>query len=378
MSRDISFNIPYFTGKELEYIGEAILSGKVSGDGGFTKKCHSFFEARYSFEKVFLTTSCTDALEMAAILLDIKPGDEVIVPSYTFVSTANAFVLRGAKIVFADSYANNPNIDPTEIARLITPKTRAIVPVHYAGVACDMDGIMDLASKHDLFVVEDAAQAIESTYKGKTLGSIGHLGAFSFHQTKNIISGEGGMITVNDKRFIERAEIIREKGTNRGKFLRGEIDLYEWVDMGSSFLPSDVIAAMLYAQLEHLDAVQSKRKRIWQAYYDGLIKLASESLFELPYVPEYASNNASLFYLVCKSQEERRRLIGYLKERNIHAAFHFVSLQRSDFYRHNYDGRELPNSDKFSACLLRLPFYFDLRESDQAFVIETISKFYKR
>ncbi|MEY4937884.1 MAG: hypothetical protein RIS64_4243, partial [Bacteroidota bacterium] len=259
MKISIPFNKPFLTGKEVHYIYQAVQSGKISGDGLFTKKCHDFFEKRYHFKKALLTTSCTDALEMAAILINIQPGDEVIMPSYTFVSTANAFVLRGAKIIFADSMRNHPNMDADSLESLITSRTKAIVPVHYAGVACDMDKIMALATKYNLYVIEDAAQAIDSFYKGKPLGSIGHLAAFSFHETKNIISGEGGMLAINDETFIERAEIIREKGTNRSKFFRGEIDKYGWVDIGSSYLPSDMIAAFLYAQLENLEVIQAKR-----------------------------------------------------------------------------------------------------------------------
>ncbi|MFI5140263.1 MAG: dTDP-4-amino-4,6-dideoxygalactose transaminase, partial [Sphingobacteriales bacterium] len=300
-----------------------------------------------------------------------------IIPGYTFVSTANAFVLRGAKIVFADSYHNNPNIDPAQIEALITPKTKAIVPVHYAGVACDMDAIMKLAEKHGLFVVEDAAQAIDSFYKGKPLGSIGHLAAFSFHETKNIISGEGGMITINDEQFLDRAEVIREKGTNRSKFFRGEIDKYGWVDIGSSFLPSDIIAAFLFAQLEHLDSIQSKRKKIWEAYHTGLKELGCQGKVGLASIPDYATNNAHLFYLICKDLAERTRLINYLKALGIYAVFHYLSLHKSPFYQDKHDGRELPNTDKFADCLLRLPFYYNLTESDQAYIIDAIGKFYK-
>jgi len=263
----IPFNKPYLTGKEAHYLYHAVYSGKISGNGMFTQKCHNFFVQRYGFKKCLLTTSCTDALEMAAILIDIKQGDEVIMPSYTFVSTANAFVLRGATIVFADSGASNPNIDAEKLESLITPKTKAIVPVHYAGIACDMDKIMALAEKYNLFVIEDAAQAIDSYYNGRPLGSIGHLAAFSFHETKNIISGEGGMLVINDERFFRRAEIIWEKGTNRAEFFRGEVNKYGWVDIGSSFLPSEIIAAFLYAQLENLDDIQLKRKSIWNKYY---------------------------------------------------------------------------------------------------------------
>ncbi|MGZ3867208.1 MAG: dTDP-4-amino-4,6-dideoxygalactose transaminase, partial [Bacteroidia bacterium] len=321
----IPFNKPYMTGKETDYITEAVASGKISGDGMFTKKCHAFFEEKYGFKKVLLTTSCTDALEMAAILLDIKEGDEVIIPSYTFVSTVNAFVLRGAKIVFADSGADNPNLDVTKIEALITPKTKVIVPVHYAGIACDMDVIMKLAEKYNLYVVEDAAQAIDSFYKGRPLGSIGHLAAFSFHETKNIISGEGGMLAINDERFIKRAEIIREKGTNRSAFFRGEIDKYGWVDIGSSFLPSDIIAAFLYAQIEKLDDIQKKRKSIWDHYEKELNHLSGKGI-KLPHIPTYATNNAHMFYLACKNLDERTKLIEHLKQDDINAVFHYLSL----------------------------------------------------
>ena len=373
----IAFNKPYLTGKETDYIRDAVMSAKISGDGMFTKKCHEFFEKKYGFKKVLLTTSCSDALEMAAILIDIKEGDEVIVPSYTFVSTANAFVLRGAKIVFADSEAGTPNIDVTKLEELITARTKAIVPVHYAGMACDMDAIMKLADKYHLFVVEDAAQAIDSFYKGKPLGSIGHLSAFSFHETKNIISGEGGMLVVNDDRFLQRAEIIREKGTNRSQFFRGEVDKYGWVDIGSSFLPSDIIAAFLYAQTENLGAIQIQRKKIWDNYHDGLRILKTQGRIELAAIPSYATNNAHMFYIVCKDLAERMALIKYLKDNDIGAVFHYLSLHKSPYYHGKHDGRELPNADRFTDCLLRLPFYFELTASDQQKVINTIIEFYK-
>jgi dTDP-4-amino-4,6-dideoxygalactose transaminase len=314
MNKHIGFNIPYLTGKETTYIEKAVKSMKISGDGVYTKKCHQFFEQKYCFKKVLLTTSCTDALEMIAILLDIKEGDEVIAPSYTFVSTVNAFVLRGAKIIFVDSCSDNPNMDVDKIETLITPKTKVIVPVHYAGIACNMDKIMQLANKYNLFVVEDAAQAIDSFYKDKPLGSIGHMAAFSFHETKNIISGEGGMLVINDERFIKRAEIIREKGTNRSSFFRGEVDKYGWVDIGSSFLPSDIIAAFLFAQLENLDDIQTKRKQIWNQYYNGLSVLQTLGKLKLPHLPDYASNNAHMFFIQCSSLQERTNLIEYLKK----------------------------------------------------------------
>jgi dTDP-4-amino-4,6-dideoxygalactose transaminase len=298
----IPFNKPYLTGKENDYIIEAVNSGKISGNGLFTKKCQDFFESKYGFKKVLLTTSCTDALEMAAMLANIKEGDEVIVPSYTFVSTAIAFVRQGAKIVFADSYSDNPNIDADKIESLITEKTKAIVPVHYAGVACDMDIIMDLAAKYNLLVIEDAAQAIDSYYIGKdgvkkALGSIGHLAAFSFHETKNIIAGEGGMLSINDERFIQRAEIIWEKGTNRAEFFRGEVNKYGWVDTGSSFLPSEIIAAFLWAQIENLDDIQKRRLEIWNTYFEKLTGWARVNNIKMPSIPNYATNNGHMFYL---------------------------------------------------------------------------------
>lgn len=364
----IPFNKPYFTGKETDYIKEAVASGHISGNGKYTKKCQQFFEEKYGFKKTLLTTSCTDALEMAAILINLKEGDEVIIPSYTFVSTANAFVLRGAKIVFADSLPNHPNMDCFSLEALITPKTKVIVPVHYAGVACDMDVIMELAKKHNLFVVEDAAQAIDSFYTGKDrikkpLGSIGHLAAFSFHETKNIISGEGGMLAINDEQFINRAEIIWEKGTNRSAFFRGEVDKYGWVDIGSSFLPSEIIAAFLWAQLENLEDIQKTRKTHWEKYNSLLSEWANQNNICLPEIPNYATNNAHMYFLVCKNLEQRTSLIQHLKENNIMAVFHYISLHKSPFYKENHDDRMLPETDKFTDCLLRLPLFYEL-ESD--------------
>ena len=360
----ITFNKPYLTGKETYYISEAVKSGKISGNGIYTKKCQSFFEQRYGFKKTLLTTSCTDALEMASILINIKQGDEVIMPSYTFVSTANAFVLRGANIIFADSRPEHPNIDETKIEGLITPKTKAIVVVHYAGHACEMDTIMEIAKKHNLFVIEDAAQAIDGYYKGKPLGSIGHLATFSFHETKNIISGEGGMLVINDNRFAKRAEIIWEKGTNRSAFFRGEVDKYGWVDVGSSFLPSDVTAAFLYAQLEHIEEIQNKRVQIWNSYYQALKPLEDQGLIKLPRAPKDSTNNAHMFYLVCKSDDDRTNLIKHLKENNINAVFHYLSLHKSPFYKDKYNGKELINSDSFSEKLVRLPLFFELGKND--------------
>ena len=378
----IPFNKPYLTGKEMQYIEDAVKSGKISGNGLFTKKCQEFFEKEFGFKKTLLTTSCTDGLEMAAILADIKEGDEVIVPSFTFVSTALAFVRQGADIVFADSYSDNPNIDADQIEALITEKTKAIVVVHYAGVACDMDKIMSIANKHGIIVIEDAAQAIDSYYISKdgtkkALGSIGHLSAFSFHETKNIISGEGGMLCINDDRFIQRAEIIWEKGTNRSQFFRGEVDKYSWVDTGSSFLPSEIISAFLWAQIENMRDIQDKRIKIWNRYYDGLSNFEPVSIKKpkLPLVPEYATNNAHMFYLVCDNVNDRTRFIQHLKDKGILSVFHYLSLHKSSYYE-KYSTRksELPNSDMFSDCLVRLPLFYELTDEQVEYIINTIKE----
>jgi dTDP-4-amino-4,6-dideoxygalactose transaminase len=357
----IPFNKAYLTGKETHYIHQAVSSGKLSGNGQFTKKCQAFFQEKYQFLKCLLTSSCTDALEMAALLAGIGPGDEVIMPSYTFVSTANAFVLRGAKIVFADSRKDHPGMDEDSIESLITPKTKAIVPVHYAGVACDMDKIMAIAEKYNLLVIEDAAQAVDSYYKGRALGSIGHLAAFSFHDTKNIISGEGGMLVVNDPAFVKRAEIIWEKGTNRSAFFRGEVDKYGWVDIGSSFLPSEITAAFLWAQLENIDDIQNKRKEHWNFYFQKLESWANKMHIQLPFVPDYATNNGHMFYMVCNNIDQRSALIASLAKDNILAVFHYLSLHKSPFYHHNHDGRELTESDRYTDCLVRLPMFYELQ-----------------
>ncbi len=372
----IGFNKPYLTGKELEYIEDAVKSRKLSGNGKYTYQCHQFFEQHYRFRKCLLTSSCTDALEMAAILCDIQPGDEVIAPSYTFVSTANAFVLRGAKMVFVDSRADHPGMDEKLLDSLITPKTKVIVPVHYAGVSCDMDIIMSLAKKHNLFVVEDAAQAIDSYYKEQPLGSIGHLAAFSFHETKNIISGEGGMLVINDERFLKRAEIIWEKGTNRSAFWRGEVDKYGWVDIGSSFLPSEIMAAFLYAQLENLESIQKTRKKIWNRYLKELSILQTQGKLQLPTLPTFSDNNAHMFYLVCNTPEDRADLILFLRKNKIDSVFHYISLHKSPYFASQHDDRELINADLFSARLLRLPFFFELTEEDQSRVIKTILAYF--
>ncbi len=356
----IPFNRPYLTGKETHYIEDAVKSGKISGNGKYTHKCQEFFESKFGFKKVLLTTSCTDALEMCAMLANIKPNDEVIVPSYTFVSTALAFVRQGADIVFADSNVDNPNIDANSIEQLITKKTKAIVVVHYAGIACDMNKIMMIAKQYDLIVIEDAAQAIDSYYDGKPLGSIGHLAAFSFHETKNIISGEGGMLAINDEKYVDRAEIIWEKGTNRAEFFRGEVDKYGWVDVGSSFLPSEVIAAFLWAQIENLDVIQKKRLSHWNYYYQSLKDWAAKNGIQLMNIPKYATNNAHMFHIVCESKSQRSNIIKHLKANNILAVFHYISLHSSPYYKSKYNGVELVNSNKFTDRLLRLPMFYEL------------------
>jgi len=380
----IPFNKPSLTGKETHYIIEAVRSGKISGDGIFTKKCHIFFEKKYGFKKALLTTSCTDALEMAALLLDIQPGDEVIAPSFTFVSTVNAFVLRGAKIVFVDSTIDNPNMDVDQIESLISTKTRAIVPVHYGGIACDMDKINALAHQHNLAVVEDAAQAIDSYYKGKPLGSLGSLSAFSFHETKNVICGEGGMIILNDEKYIERAEIIREKGTNRSAFFRGEVDHYSWIDLGSSFLPSEINAAFLFAQIEQMESIQEKRMRRWNQYADLLSPLEREGKIKIPHLPGYATNNAHLFYIICNHREDRTALILHLAKNNICAVSHYTSLHKSPFYTSVQNSIPLSRrnikfsfADLYSDCLLRLPMFYELSESDVERISEAIISFFK-
>lgn len=372
----IPFNKPFLVGKETQYIEESVFSGKISGNGIFTKKCQAFFENEYHFKKTLLTTSCTDALEMAAILLNIEPGDEVIVPSYTFVSSALAFIRQGAKIVFADSRDDHPGIDESKIEQLVTPRTKAIVVVHYAGVACDMDLVMDVATKHGIFVVEDAAQAIDSFYKGKPLGGIGHLSAFSFHETKNIISGEGGLLAINDEKFVGRSEIIWEKGTNRSAFFKGEVDKYGWVDTGSSFLPSELIAAFLYAQLEHLSEIQTRRKNIWSRYYEELKPLELEGKLALPRIPDYATNNAHMFYVLTDNVEQRDKLLSFLKNKGVHAVFHYISLHKSDFYLRNNEPKRLKNAERFSDCLIRLPFFFELEQDDLGYIIEHVKNFF--
>ncbi len=373
----IKFNKPYFTGFEASYIQEAIQNNRLSGNGPFTAKCQQFFEQRYGFKKSLLTQSCTAALEMAALLIDCGPQDEIILPSYTFVSTANAFALRGSKLVFADSNPFNPNIDAEKVESLITKNTKAIVVVHYAGIACEMDKIMALANKYNLFVIEDAAQGIDSFCNGKPLGSIGHLAAFSFHETKNIISGEGGMLAINDEKFIKRAEILWEKGTNRSAFFRGEVDKYNWIDVGSSFLPSELTAAFLWAQLQELDHIQMMRKTIWDFYYAALLPLKQSTNLLLPVIPEFASNNAHLFYVATKNHEEYLALVAHLKANKIQAVFHYLPLHKSPYIENKYGvQQELPMSDFFGSNLLRLPLYPSLTQDQQSKIVSAVLSFF--
>jgi dTDP-4-amino-4,6-dideoxygalactose transaminase len=371
----IGFNKPYCSRKEFDHIQSIIKSNKISGNGQFTKLCHETFTNLLNNKQNLLTTSCTDALEMTAILANIQPGDEVIMPTYTFVSTANAFILRGAKVVFVDSKEDHPGMDEDKIEEVINEKTKAIVPVHYAGVACDMDKILAVAKNHKLLVIEDAAQAIDSFYKGEPLGTIGDLGCFSFHETKNIQCGEGGLLAINNTNFTKRAEIIWEKGTNRSAFWRGEVDKYNWVDVGSSFLPSEINAAFLYAQLEELENIQNKRKAIWENYFSSLNKLTKIGI-GLPLIPEYATNNAHMFYLICRNGEERSNLIEHLKQNNINAVFHYICLHDSPFYKNKHDGREMPYAKRYEECLVRLPLWVGLSKQQIDFIVNVILNFY--
>lgn len=374
----VPFNIPPYVGKELEYVKEAMEKNrKICGDGPFTKKCNEWIEKRFNIEKVLLTTSCTHATEMAAILTDIKEGDEVIAPSFTFVSTVNPFVLRGAKIIFIDINPKTMNMDENLIEAAITEKTRAILPVHYAGVACNMDKIMEIAKKYNLIVIEDAAQGMMSEYKGQPLGTIGDYGCFSFHETKNYSMGEGGALLIKDKKNIEKAEIIREKGTNRSRFFRGQVDKYTWVDKGSSYLPSELNAAYLYGQLENADLIYNDRMNSWNKYKELLQELEDKNIIELQYIPEDCKHNAHMFYIKCKDLEERTLLIDYLKENQIWAVFHYIPLHSSEaglkFGRFNGEDKY---TTKESERLLRLPLYYGLKEEDIKFVVSKIKEFY--
>lgn len=373
----IHFNIPPFTGNELKYIQQAVDALKICGDGQFTKKCNAWLEKRFHAQKVLLTTSGSTALDMAALLCDIQPGDEVILPSFTFSSTANAFVLVGAKLVFVDIRPDTMNIDETKIEAAITEKTKVIVPVHYAGVACEMDTIMDIAKRHGLKVVEDAAQGVMSTYKGRALGTIGDFGCFSFHETKNYSMGEGGALVINDPQYNEAAEILREKGTNRAKFFRGQIDKYTWVDFGDSYLPSDMNAAYLWAQLEMADEINSNRLTTWNAYFEALKPLADAGKVKLPTVPESCEHNAHMFYILCRDLSERTALLQYMKAKGIGCVFHYIPLHSAPAGRKygRFNGEDqftTANSDR----LVRLPMYYGLSAEDRQTVIDSLLSFY--
>ena len=374
----INFNVPPYIGKEKEYVMQAIDNHKICGDGEFTKKCSAWLEERTGSPKVLLTTSCTHATEMAAILSDIQPGDEVIMPSYTFVSTADAFVLRGAKVVFVDIRPDTMNIDETLIEDAITEKTKAIVPVHYAGVACEMDTIMDIARRHNLIVIEDAAQGVMSTYKGKALGTIGDYGCYSFHETKNYSMGEGGALLIKNSDMIEPAEIIREKGTNRSKFFRGQIDKYTWVNAGSSYLPSEMNAAYLYAELEEADMINQNRLDSWNRYHDELKDLCDAGKIDFPVIPDGCEHNAHMFYFKAKDLDERTELISYLKENDVLAVFHYIPLHSAPAGRKfgRFNGED-KYTTKESERLIRLPMYYGLTSEDQSKVISLIHEFYK-
>jgi len=376
---NIPFNKPSIIGKELYYIAQAVLSGKISGDGIFTKRCNKFIEDKYSVKKVLLTTSGSTALDMSAILFNVNPGDEVILPSYTFVSTANSFLMRGARLKFVDIREDTLNLDETKIEFAITPRTKAIAAVHYAGVSCEMDKIMDIAKKRNLLVVEDAAQGIESTYKNKYLGTIGDLGCYSFHETKNVICGEGGAILINNEVFLERAEIIREKGTDRSKFFRGEVDKYTWVDIGSSYLPSEIISAFLYAQLENIEILNGDRKNSWNYYYDGLRDLEEKGFLKRPFIPGHCKHNAHMFYIILNNNKTRDMLMNYLKKKGILAIFHYIPLHLSPMGSiMGYKKGDLPITEKLAGCILRLPLYYGIGKDNMSIVIKAIYDFFKR
>lgn len=374
----IDFNRPYCSEKEKSYILDAINSRHISGNGKYSKLVNSFFEVNYKIPKALVTTSCTDALEMAAMLCQIEENDEVIIPSYTFVSTALAFVREKARIIFADSKEDHPNIDENSIEELITEKTKAIVVVHYAGIACEMDSIISLAKKYNLFLIEDAAQAINAKYKSKYLGTLGDVGTFSFHETKNIQCGEGGLIAINNRLFTNRSEIIWEKGTNRSEFFRGEVNKYGWVDIGSSFLPSEITTAYLMGQLEQIDIIHEKRKMLWERYYINLNDLAKEGIIKLPIIPDYSSNNAHIFYVITNSYDERQKLIKWLRDNQIHAVFHYLALHDSPYYINKHQGRALPNAKLFEECLIRLPMYFELEAHQVDLICQRIIEFYRK
>lgn len=375
----IPFNKPFLVGKELFYISQAVLNGHISGDGIFTQKCQALMEEKFGAKKILLTNSCTAALEMAALLCEVGPEDEVILPSFTFVSTANAFYLRGAKLIFVDIEKDTLNIDAKKIEEVVTEKTKVILPIHYAGIACEMDLIMDIAQRHNIYVVEDAAQGVNAKHRGKYLGTIGDIGTYSFHETKNFICGEGGAVVINNEKFIERAEIIREKGTNRSKFFRGEVDKYTWVDIGSSFLPSDLLAAFLYAQLENMEQINKRREEVFDYYYKALMPLANDGKLRLPYVSNECESNSHLFYIILKDEHTRNSLMDYLKSNGILAIFHYLPLHLSTIGRSiGYREGQLPVTESMSGRLLRLPFYYEMKQEDQGEVVKAIKEYFEK
>ena len=360
MINKIPFNKPFFAGKEVQNIVNAAYYGHLSGNGVYTKMCHQFFEDRWGFKKTYLTSSCTDAFEMATLLMDLTPGDEIIMPSFTFVSTTSPFILRGAKLVFADSSAGHPNMDMEKVEELITDKTKVLVVMHYGGVAVDMDKAVELAIKYNLILFEDVAHAIDSYYKGKPLGTFGDFAAFSFHETKNVSCGEGGLLAVNNEKYFDKADIVWDKGTNRAAFERGEVDQYEWVGLGASYMPSDMIAGMLYAQLENIEDIQKKRILIWERYFENLKILQEKNLANIPHIPEYATNNGHLFYLLLHDKKQRDALIDFLDKNHVMAVFHYLPLHNSPYFKNKHDGRLLINSERFSETIVRLPLFYEL------------------
>jgi len=372
----IPFNKIHLTGKEMTYMNNAALSGKISGDGPYTNACQSFIEQRYGFKKTFLTTSCTHAIELATLLIDIKPGDEVILPSFTFVSSATPFILRGAKIIFADSGQDSPNMDIEQVKSLVTPATKAILAIHYSGIPCAIAELRALADENNLFLIEDAAQAMDAYYYDKPVGSFGHLSMFSFHETKNITCGEGGMLVVNDERLIDRAEILREKGTNRSSFERGEVSRYTWVDIGSSYVPSELLAAFLLAQIESLDTIQQRRLSIWQQYYTAFTKLHELNLITLPYISPEIKHNAHAFYFTCPTAATRTSYINFMKAHGVQVQFHYVPLHDSPFYKDHHGSRALPMADSYKNCLVRLPLFYDLSNEEINKITDLTTRFF--
>ena len=377
MINKIPFNKPFFAGKEVQNIVNAAYYGHLSGNGPFTKMCHYFFEERWGFKKTYMTTSCTDAFEMAALLMGLKEGDEVIMPSFTFVSTTSPFILRGAKIVFADSRADHPNIDMDKVEELITDKSKVLVVMHYGGVAVNMDKAVALAKKHNLILVEDVAHAIDSYYHGKPLGTFGDFATFSFHETKNVSSGEGGLLALNNEKYINQADIAWEKGTNRTSFERGEVNQYEWVGLGASYTPSDMIAGMLYAQLENIEDIQHKRIQIWERYYDQLKVLEEKGMAAIPHIPEYATNNGHLFYLLLKDKKQRDSLIRFMDDNHIMTVFHYLALHKSPYFKNKHDGRDLPNASRFADTIIRLPFFYELPLMIVDMIADKVKEFFE-